>query len=214
MKGISCMYTYIPSLLCLLPTHPLILPFYIITVHYQSSSIFSLNIKYLGWGNSSIVAQRISWVQSRRWWQGELARPNGPCCLKVVDKLGRESLGANLAVSPKCCYKGSISPSVLLCRSAGAHPGGCHELITRAMLQQLRLLSSQPSGSSHFAVKVCWIYKVGKERCHGMIFSLTWTWVFCFMLFGYVVWEVGWLCSAGLDVWGGDVKGVSEASMW
>ena len=170
--------------------------------------------KYLGWENRNIVAQRISQVQPRRWWQGELARPNGLCCLKVGDKLGRKSLGANLAVSPKCCYKGSISPSVLLCRSAGAHPGGCHELITRAMLQQLRLLGSQPSESSHFVVKVCWIYKVGKERCHGMIFSLTWTWVFCFMLFGYVVWEVGWLCSAGLDVWGGDVKGVSKASMW
>ena len=91
MKWISCMYTYIPSLLCLLPTHPFILPFYIITAHYQSSSKFSLNIKYLGWGNSSVVAQRISWVQSRRWWQGELARPNGPCCLKMGDKLGRES---------------------------------------------------------------------------------------------------------------------------
>ena len=136
------MYTCIPSLFRFFPTHPLIIPFYIIRVHYQSSTRFSLNIKYLGWGNSSIVAQRISWVQSRRWWQGELARPDGPCCLKVGDKLGKKSLGANLAASPKCCYKGSISPPALSCRSAGAHPGECHELITRATMQQLRLLSS------------------------------------------------------------------------
>ena len=40
--------------------------------------------KYLGWENRNIVAQRISQVQPRRWWQGELARPSGPCSLKVV----------------------------------------------------------------------------------------------------------------------------------
>lgn len=58
----------------------------------------------------------------------------------------------------------------------------------------------------HLVVRMFWIYQGGKGKHEKTLISLYGSWVCCFVFCEQVVWEIKWICSAGLDVWGGAVK--------